>query len=396
MFGATVLVPILTGLDVSVALFMAGLSTLIFHSITKGKVPVFLGSSFAFIAPIILVSNKFGMEYALGGIVVAGVIYIIFSTIMKFIGPERLLKLFPPIVTGPIIAIIGLMLANIAITQATDNWWLAFISFAAIATISIFAQGFLKLIPIMCGIVIGYVVGAISGNVDFVPISSSQLIGIPNFTLAKFNLEAILIVAPVTIATMAEHIGDMVAIKEITGKDIFRDPGLNRTLMGDGVGEVISGMFGGPAITTYSENVGVITLTKVYHPIVMRIAALFAILLSFFPMVAAIIGSIPLGVIGGASIILFGMITAIGFRIMIENKIDLKDSRNLIVIATIMIFGLGGSMISFGNIELGGVGLAAIIGVFLNRILPEKEEEFTGVIEHADPNVRIDYDEEGM
>ena len=375
MFGATILVPLLTGISVSVALLMAGLSTIAFHIITKGKVPIFLGSSFAFIAPVILVSELYGMPYALGGIVVSGAVYFLFAILIKILGPKRILSLFPPVVTGPVISIIGLMLAYVAIKQATDNWMLAAVSFVAVAVISIYGKGFLKLVPIICGIIIGYIVALATGNVDFSAFSGTAVFGVPDFTLAKFSLPAIAIVVPVAVATVAEHIGDMIAVEEITGEDVIADPGLHRTLLGDGLASMISAMFGGPANTTYSENMGVLALTKVTHPIVMRIAAVFAIILGFSPMVAAAISTIPLGVIGGISIILFGMIAAVGFRIMVENKVDFKDSRNLIIVATIMVFGLGGAMFEIFEIQLGGVGLAAIIGVILNKAIPAPKEK---------------------
>ena len=370
MFGATILVPLLTGISVSVALLMAGISTIAFHIITKGKVPIFLGSSFAFIAPVIVVSELYGMPYALGGIVVSGAVYFLFAILIKILGPKRILSLFPPVVTGPVISIIGLMLAYVAIKQATDNWMLATVSFVAVAVISIYGKGFLKLVPIICGIIIGYIVALFTGNVDFSAFNGVGVFGVPDFTLAKFSLPAIMIVVPVAVATVAEHIGDMVAVEEITGQDVIADPGLHRTLLGDGFASMLSAMFGGPANTTYSENMGVLALTKVVHPIVMRIAAVFAIILGFSPIVAAAISTIPLGVIGGISIILFGMIAAVGFRIMVENKVDFKDSRNLIIVATIMVFGLGGAMFEIFDIQLGGVGLAAIVGVILNKAIP--------------------------
>lgn len=374
MFGATVLVPILTGLSISVSLFMAGICTLVFHLITKGKVPVFLGSSFAFIAPIIVVSDLYGKEYALGGIVVAGAVYLLFAILIKLLGPKKIMSLFPPIVTGPVISIIGLMLAGTAIQQASTNWMLAAVSFITVAVVSIFAKGFMKFIPIICGLIVGYIVGLVTGNVEFA-VSGSGIIALPDFTIAKFSLPAIMIVAPVAIATMVEHIGDVLAIEEITGKDIINDPGLHRTLIGDGFGTMLSAMFGGPANTTYSENTGVLALTKVTHPVVMRIAACFAIILGLFPAVANLIASIPTGVIGGISIVLFGMIAAVGFRTMVENKIDFKDSRNLIIVATIIVLGIGGATFEFWNISIGGVGLAAIVGIILNKMLPVRKIE---------------------
>ena len=267
MFGATVLVPILTGLDVSVALFMAGVCTIWFHLITQGKIPIFLGSSFAFIAPIILVAGQFGMPYAQGGIVVSGIVYLVFALLVGLFGSKRIISFFPPIVTGPVIIIIGIMLAPVAIGGASENWWLAAVSLVIVGVVSIFTKGFIKVLPVLCGLFGGYIVAAITGNVDFTPIKEAKWIGLPNFTMAKFDINAIMIIAPVAIATMVEHIGDMAAVKALTGKDVFASPGLHRTLIGDGVASSISAMFGGPANTTYSENTGVLALTRVFNPI---------------------------------------------------------------------------------------------------------------------------------
>jgi uracil permease len=378
MFGATVLVPILTGLDIGVALFMAGVCTLWFHLATQGKVPIFLGSSFAFIAPIVAVSSLYGMEYAQGGIVISGLIYLLFALLVFLLGVKKVISLFPPIITGPIVIIIGLMLAPVAIGNAQENWWLALISFLVVAVVSIFTKGFIKLLPVICGLVVGYIVAAATGYVDFTPIREAAWIGLPSFTIAKFNMNAIMIIAPVAIATVVEHLGDMTSIKALTGKDVFASPGVHRTLFADGVASSLSSMFGGPANTTYSENSGVMALTRVYNPVVMRIAACFAILLSVVPKLSAIISTIPTPVIGGISIVLFGMIASVGARNLVENKVDFKQPRNLFIFAVIMVLALGGAQPSWTfssfTLALSPLALAAIVGIILNKILPEKKE----------------------
>ncbi|MCK5763528.1 MAG: uracil permease [Clostridiales bacterium] len=375
MFGATVLVPIITGLDISVALFMAGLGTLIFHLITKGKVPAFLGSSFAYIAPILLVASTSGIAYAQGGIVVAGLIYIVLSLLINIYGTEKIIKFFPPVVTGPIIIVIGLKLAPVAIDMASTNWMLAVVTFSIVTIVSVFGKGFIKVIPVIIGLICGYILAVSTGNVDFTPIKEATFVGIPNFTLAKFSIESILIVAPVAIATMVEHIGDVIAIGATVEKDLLKDPGLSRTLIGDGIATSISAMFGGPANTTYSENTGVLALTRAWDPKIMQIAAVFAIGLGFSPKLGALISTIPTAVIGGISIILFGMIASIGIRSLIENQVDFNKARNLIISAVIMVLGLGGAVfpINIGtfNMEIAGMALAAIVGILLNIVLPE-------------------------
>ncbi|SCY73494.1 uracil-xanthine permease family protein [Alkaliphilus peptidifermentans] len=377
MFGATVLVPIITGLDISVALFMAGVGTLLFHFITKGKVPAFLGSSFAFIAPILLVANHsdFGMPYALGGIVVAGIIYLILAGLVYAVGYQKVVAFFPPIVTGPIIMVIGLKLAPVAIDMASGGWLMAIVSFLIVAGVSVYTRGFIKLLPVICGLVGGYLFAVITGNVDFSPVSNAAVVGVPNFTIAKFNFTAIMMVAPVAIATMVEHIGDVLAIGETVKKDFMKNPGLHRTLIGDGIATTISAMFGGPANTTYSENTGVLALTRVHKPLIMQVAACFAILLGVLPKLGAVISTIPTPVVGGISIILFGMIAAIGGRTLVENKVDLSKSRNLIIAAVILVLGLGGAVLPIPikgtEITIEGMALAAIVGIVLNKILPE-------------------------
>jgi uracil permease len=375
MFGATVLVPIITGLDISVSLFLAGIGTLLFHLITKGKVPAFLGSSFAFIAPMLAVASTHGLEYARGGIVVAGLIYLLLAGLMKVFGTDNVIKFFPPIVTGPIIIVIGLKLAPVAIDMASGNWWLALLAFVIVTAISVYAKGFLKVIPVIIGLIISYIVAVIFGQVDFAAVADADWLGLPAFSMAKFDLSAILTVAPIALATMVEHVGDVIAIGATVDKDFLKDPGLPRTLTGDGVATAISAFFGGPANTTYSENTGVLALTRVWDPIIMRIAAVFAIVLGLVPKLGALIGTIPTAIIGGISIILFGMIASIGARTLVENQVNFNKSRNLIIAATIVVLGLGGAVlpIEFGDfsVHLEGMALAAIAGIALNAILPE-------------------------
>jgi len=375
MFSATVLVPIITGLDISVALLMAGIGTLLFHFITKNRVPAFLGSSFAFIAPIILVSEKFGMPYALGGIVAAGMIYLLLSFLVSQFGPERIIAFFPPVVTGPVIMVIGLKLAPTAISMANENWWLALVGFVVVVLVSTFTRGFLKVIPVLMGIVLGYIVAIIFGMIDFRSVAEAKWLGFPQFTIARFNWNALMIIAPVAIVTVIEHIGDVLAIGSTVKKDFVKDPGLHRTLLGDGLATSVSAFFGGPANTTYSENTGVLALTKVYNPIVMRIAAVFAIVIGLIPKLGAIIATIPGALIGGISIILFGMIAAVGVRTVVENNVNFEKPRNLIIAATILILSLGGVSIpiSLGNgqIEIEGMALGALVGIILNKVMPE-------------------------
>ncbi|SCZ78268.1 uracil-xanthine permease family protein [Acidaminobacter hydrogenoformans] len=379
MFGATVLVPIITGMNISVALFMAGIGTLLFHFITQGKVPAFLGSSFAFIAPILAVAQVHGMEYAQGGIVVAGLIYLLLAGLIAIFGVERVLKFFPPVVTGPIIIVIGLKLAPTAISMASGDWLLAIVAFVIVTGVSVFAKGFLRVIPVIIGLIGGYVFAVILGRVDFTPIQEAAIFGVPAFQVAKFNAEAVLTVAPIALATMIEHIGDVLAISSTVKKDFTKDPGFVRTLMGDGIATAVSAMFGGPANTTYSENTGVLALTKAWDPKIMQIAAVFAILLGLVPKLSAVISTIPTAVIGGISIILFGMIASIGARTLVENKVDFTASRNLIIAAVILVLGLGGAVVplNFGlfKLSLEGMALAAIVGIVLNVVLPEPEKE---------------------
>ena len=399
MFGATVLVPILVqsyGLPLSIqtTLLFAGLGTLLFHVCTKFKVPAFLGSSFAFLGGFEAVSKldvgKFAtmtgeekLPYALGGIVIAGGLYLVLALLFKLVGPQQVMRFVPPIVTGPIIILIGLNLSGTAITNASSCWWLALVAIAIIIVANIWGKGMVKIIPILLGVVGSYIVALIAGQVDFTEVGKADFVGLQQFVIAKFDLTSILVMAPIAIAAMMEHIGDMSAISSTIGKNFIADPGLHRTLLGDGLATVVAGMFGGPANTTYGENTGVLALSKVYDPRVIRLAALYAIILSFSPKFDALVNSIPTAIVGGVSFVLYGMISAVGVRNVVENKVDLTKSRNLIIAAVIFVSGLGFSStggITFtvggADITLTGLAIAALCGVILNAILPGNDYEF--------------------
>ena len=382
MFGATVLVPILTGMSVSVALFMAGVCTLIGHLIMKNRVPVFLGSSFAYIAPTVTVAGmaaaagKANPEaYAAGGIVIAGLVYAVFALLIYLFGVEKIVSFFPPIVCGPMIMVIGLNLAPTAIDMAKENWLLAIVALVVVIGVNIFARGFFQIIPVITGLIVGYIVAFATGHVDFTPVLEAAWFGLPDFQIAKFDLNYIMVIAPVALATIVEHIGDVIAIGATVEDDFTKDPGLHRTMLADGLMTSFSALVGGPANTTYSENTGVLALTRVWDPLIMKIAAVCAIILGGVPKIAAIISTIPGSVIGGISIVLFGMIASIGLRTLVENKVDFTKSRNLIIAAVILVLGIGGAVLPFkiGSFELSlqGMGLAAIVGIILNKVLPE-------------------------
>jgi uracil permease len=384
LFASTVLVPILTGLDIGVALVMSGIGTLLFHFITKKKVPAYLGSSFSFIAPIILAGELYGLDYARGGIVVAGLLYLVIAGFVTMFGPEKILRFFPPVVTGPIIIVISMKLAPVAINMASENWLLSMTTLIVIVGVTTYAKGFLKIVPVIIGLATGYVLAAVMGKVDYSPIVQAAWFGFPSFALPKFNFGAVMIVAPIALTTIVEHIGDVLAMSGVIKKDLAVDPGINRTLMGDGIATSISAFFGGPANTTYSQNTGVLALTKVWDPKVMRIAAVMTILIGLIPKLTAFTSTIPKAVIGGAVIVLFGMIASIGARTLVNNKVDFSKTRNMIIIALELVFGLGGAMIPIviGNteIKLVGMALAAIIGITANIILPhEKDEDDDGI-----------------
>ncbi|NLP34787.1 MAG: purine/pyrimidine permease [Clostridiales bacterium] len=380
-FGATVLVPLLTGLNPSVALFGAGVGTLIFHGITKGKVPVFLGSSFAFIVAIQIVVSQYGLSYATGGIIFAGLLYLVLALLIKVYGIEKIKTFFPPTVTGSMIAIIGLTLApgviqgNIVDADVGTLGQRLFIAFVVVATmviISIFAKGFFKLVPILFGIVVGYIVSLLLNVVDFVPVIEAGWFSIPPFILPKFGLEAILIIAPVAVVTFIEHFGDIVAISEVTGNNFLENPGVHKTLLSDGIASIFAGLIGAPANTTYSENTAVLAVTRVYKPEILRLTALLAILVAFVGKLGALLLTLPSPVIGGVSIILFGMIASIGLRTFVDNKVDFSKNKNLLVVSLMLVLGLSGLEVPvWGQATLSGLSLSALVGIVLNKVLPD-------------------------
>ena len=426
MFGATILVPILVnsyfvdacgegptrGLTVAVTLFCAGFGTLLFHVCAKFKVPAFLGSSFAFLSGFSTVAHLdtgiyAGMSandkaaYACGGVVVAGLLYLVLALIIRMVGVKRVMRYLPPVVTGPVIICIGLSLASSAINNASTNWFLAFVALAVIIVFNIWGKGMFKIIPILMGVVISYAVALFmnmigitnpdgSAILDFSAIASAGIVGIPPIQICKFDVTAILVMAPIAIATMMEHVGDMSAISATVGENYLADPGLHRTLLGDGLATSLAGFLGGPANTTYGENTGVLELSRVHDPRVIRIAAVFAIIISFIPKVSAIISTMPASIIGGVSFMLYGMISAIGVRNVVENKVDLTKSRNLIIAGVIFVCGLGfssGLTFTIGgtSITLTALAIAAIAGIVLNIILPGNNYEF-GVNTSGDEN----------
>lgn len=369
-FGATVLVPLLVGLDPSVALFTAGVGTLIFHAITKGKVPIFLGSSFAFIAPIIKATELYGLPGALFGIIGVGLVYGIMSLLIRLRGVGFITRLFPPIVVGPVIMLIGLSLAGTGVDMAKSNWILAIISLLTTVIVSLFGKGILRLIPIFSGIIIGYIASIFFGVVDFQPVLDAEWFAFPAFVLPEVCWEAIIFMIPVAIAPVIEHIGDIYAINEVTGKDFVQDPGLHRTMLGDGLACIASSIFGGPPVTTYSEVTGAISLTKIADPAVIRIAALFGILFSVLGKVSALLKTIPEAVLGGIMLLLFGTIASVGVNTLVKNNVDLGNTRNLVIASLILTTGIGGAELIIGNITIGGIGLAAVVGVILNLVIP--------------------------
>ncbi len=384
MFGATVLVPLLTGLNPSVALVTAGLGTLLFHFITGRIVPVFLGSSFAFIAPI-LAAKEAGFSLAAigGGIAAAGLVYALFALLVAGVGPDRVRALFPPVVTGPVIVVIGLTLAPVAIDMASNAWLLAIITLAAAVVAAVFFRGLFRMLPVITGVGVGYLVALATGQVDTTPIREAAWIGLPAFTLGTLEWGAVLLIAPVAFVTVIEHIGDILTNGRVVGQDFLKRPGLHRTLLGDGAATALAGLMGGPANTTYSENTGVLAITRVYDPSVIRIGAVFAILLGFSPKLAALLQTLPAGVLGGIAILLFGMIASIGIRTLAEAEIDFTHSRNLIVVSVILVLGLGGATLDLGTISVAGaevplkasgMALAAVVGVLTNLLLPRSLE----------------------
>lgn len=369
-FGATVLVPLLVGLDPSVALLTAGVGTLIFHAVTKGKVPIFLGSSFAFIAPIIKATELYGLPGALFGIIGVGLVYGIMSLLIRLRGIGFITRLFPPVVVGPVIMLIGLSLAGTGVNMAKTNWILAIIALLTTVVVSLFGKGILRLIPIFAGIIIGYIASIFFGVVDFQPVLDAKWFDLPDFVRPQISWEAIIFMIPVAIAPVIEHIGDVYAIDEVTGKDFVQDPGLHRTMLGDGLACIASSIFGGPPVTTYSEVTGAISLTKIADPVVIRIAALFGIMFSVLGKVSALLKTIPEAVLGGIMLLLFGTIASVGVNTLVKNKVDLGNTRNLVIASLILTTGIGGAEMSIGSLTIGGIGLAALVGVILNLVIP--------------------------
>ena len=401
MFGATVLVPVITGLSVSATLLFAGLGTLLFHFLTKWKVPAFLGSSFAFLggyAAVTQMGSEQGLSlaeslpYACIGVVCAGLMYFILAGLFAAFGPKKVMRFFPPVVTGPIIIAIGLCLSGSAISNCNTNWWIALLAIAIIIVCNIWGKGMIKIVPILLGVLGSYIVAACFGLCDFSGVREASWLGVPfqmqNTAFAVFKspnwgliVAAIIAILPISLATMVEHIGDMCAISSTTGINYLGDPGLHRTLMGDGLATILASLFGAPANTTYGENTGVLNLTRVFDPRVIRIAACFAILLSFCPKFAALISAMPASTIGGVSLVLYGMISAVGVRNLVENRVDLTESRNVIITALILVLAIGikygaNDAISIGFTSLSGLAVAALVGIILNAILPGNTYEF--------------------
>ena len=407
MFGATVLVPALTGLSVSATLLFAGLGTLLFHLITKKKVPAFLGSSFAFLGGYWAIAPNGEPEllpYACVGVACAGLMYVILSALFKVYGAKKVMRFFPPIVTGPIIICIGMNLSATAINNCSANWGIASVAIIVVLACNIWGKGMIKIIPILLGVVASYIVGALTGNVDFTKVHEAAWLGLPvqmentvfslvGDTDVPLMISSIITIMPIALATMIEHIGDVCAISSTVERNYLADPGLHRTLLGDGLATSLAAIFGAPANTTYGENTGVLALSKVYDPRVIRIAAGLAVILSFCPKFAALISAMPVATMGGVSMVLYGMISAVGIRNVVENKVDFTSSRNVIIAALIMVLAIGitysdAGAVQIGRASLSGLAVAAIVGIVLNAVLPGKDYEF-GVDEQGDTSVNF-------
>ncbi|CAM2911194.1 uracil-xanthine permease family protein [Vibrio rarus] len=383
-FGALVMVPLLTGLDANVALFGAGVGTLIFQLVTKRSVPIFLASSFAFIAPILYGVKTWGIPATMGGLMAAGFVYLIFSSIIRIRGVAIIHKLLPPVVVGPVIMVIGLGLAPVAVNmalgksgdvQAIDSTVALSISLASLLTtilISVYSKGFLKLLPIFGGIVVGYILSLFAGIVDFTPVANAAWFAIPNFTAPEFNINAILFMLPVAIAPAVEHVGDILAISNVTGKDYLKKPGLHRTMAGDGLATMAASMMGAPPNTTYSEVTGAVMLTKAFNPKIMTYAAFSAIALALVGKLGGVLQTIPGPVMGGIMMLLFGSIATVGLNTLIQNRVDLHNSRNLVIVGVTLVFGIGGMSVNIGDFNLHGISLCGIMAILLNLILPKE------------------------
>ena len=399
MFGATVLVPVITGLDVSTTLLFAGLGTLLFHFLSKGKVPAFLGSSFAFLAGYAAIAPAGEanlLPYACFGVACSALLYVILAALFKAFGTSMVMKYFPPIVTGPIIIAIGLNLSVSAISNCASNWWIALLAIVVIIVCNIWGKGMVKIIPIILGVVVSYAVAAIAGLVDFTPVKEAAWIGVPiQWNRTVFSLignadtslliTAAITITPIALATMVEHIGDISAISSTVGVNYIKDPGLHRTLLGDGLATMVASLFGAPANTTYGENTGVLTLTRVFDPLVIRLAAVFAIAFSFCPKLSALISCMPAATMGGVSLVLYGMISAVGVRNVVENKVDFSKSRNTIIGALILVLSIGinyseAGAIAFNvgeiTISLSGLAIGSLVGILLNAVLPGKDYDY--------------------
>ncbi len=384
-FGATVLVPLLIGIDPATALFTAGLGTFLFHFVTKGKVPIFLGSSFAFIAPIIAATKQWGLPGTLAGLTSVSLVYFIVSALVRWQGKRLLDRLFPPIVIGPVIILIGLSLSGSAVDMAKTNWILAFASLLTAIAVLTFAKGLFRLVPIITGVVVGYIIAVCMGEVDFSGVGSASWIAFPiHFdTITHFSWEPFLYMIPVAIAPVLEHIGDVYVVSEVAHKDFVKDPGLHRTMLGDGIACLTSALLGGPPETTYSEVTGAMSITKVTSPAVIRIAAATAICFSVIGKLSALLQSIPQAVLGGIMLLLFGTIASVGVQNLMHHKVDMSDTRNVIIASVMLTMGLGGAVLSTGDFAISGIGLAAVVGVVLNLVLPKTKTAAAETTENA-------------
>ncbi len=373
-FGSTVLVPLLVGLDPATALFTAGIGTFIFHMVTKGKVPIFLGSSFAFIAPIISASKQWGMPGTLAGMMGVALVYFVMSALIKWQGRRLLERLFPPVVIGPVIICIGLSLAPAAVNMAQENWLLAFISLLTAILVLVLGRGLLKLVPVVCGIIVGYIVAWFMGLVNVSAVADAPWFALPpsiiHFQLPQFAWEPFLFMIPVAIAPVIEHIGDVFVVSAVADKDFVKDPGLHRTMLGDGLACVTAALFGGPPVTTYSEVTGAMQITRITAPSVIRIAAGTAIVISVIGKLSAVLQSIPGAVLGGIMMLLFGSIASVGIQNLVNHKVDLNQTRNIIIVSVVLTLGIGGAILPMGSFSLSGIGLSALAGVILNLVIP--------------------------
>ena len=378
-FGSTVLVPLLVGLDPATALFTAGIGTFIFHLVTKGQVPIYLGSSFAFIAPIISASQQWGMPGTIAGIAGVALVYFLMSALIKWQGRKLLDTLFPPVVIGPVIILIGLSLSPAAVNMAKENWLLAFISLISAVLVLVFGRGLVKLVPVVIGIVVGYIVALCMGLIDLSAVATAPWFALPpmiaHFQLPQFAWEPFVFMIPVAIAPVIEHIGDVYVVGAVAEKDFVKDPGLHRTMLGDGLACLFASFVGGPPVTTYSEVTGAMQITHVTHPQVIRIAAGTAIVFSVIGKLSALLQSIPSAVLGGIMLLLFGSIASVGVQNLINHKVDLNQTRNIIIVSVTLTMGIGGAVLTFGTFSISGIGLSAVVGVLLNLLLPKTVKE---------------------